>query len=120
MWRTGCVQDFSHADVVLVLGATVNEDGSLSDRLKARLDHSIECYKKDSWNFIVVSGGIGKEGFDETVKMKAYLLSYGVPDSIIIRDSCGVNTYKSSLYIKNHFKNSSIKIVSQFFNTLFL
>lgn len=53
----------SKADVAIVLGNKVNEDGTLSDRLKARLDKSIELYKNGRVKKIIVSGGLGKEGF---------------------------------------------------------
>ncbi len=58
----------------IVLGNNVNEDGTISERLKARLDKSIELYNNKKILKIIVSGGLGKEGFYEGDKMKEYLV----------------------------------------------
>ncbi|WP_196954959.1 YdcF family protein [Hymenobacter guriensis] len=48
------------ADCIVVLGNTVNTDGSLSSRLKARLDKALALYRAGSSATIFVSGGLGK------------------------------------------------------------
>lgn len=58
----------TNADVAIVLGNKVNEDGTLSERLKARLDKSLELYNQNRVKIIIVSGGLGKEGFWEGKK----------------------------------------------------
>lgn len=75
------------ADMAVVPGNTVYPDGTLSPRLKARLDAALTLYKSASCTFIFVSGCTGKEGVDEAAAMKAYLVSLGVPDEKIIQDS---------------------------------
>jgi vancomycin permeability regulator SanA len=58
----GFSDDGKKADVALALGNTVNKDGSLSPRLKARLDCSLNVFKNKRCNYVLVSGGLGKEG----------------------------------------------------------
>lgn len=42
--REGLSDTGSRADIAVVLGNKVNEDGSLSDRLRARLDKAVELF----------------------------------------------------------------------------
>lgn len=58
------------ADLAVVFGNQVNEDSTLSQRLQARLDESIELYQKNQIKKILVSGGLGKEGYWEGTEMK--------------------------------------------------
>ena len=93
----GFVDHIAKSDVALVLGNKVNKDGSLSERLKSRIDKSIELYRQDYFSKIIVSGGLGKEGHDEAMVMREYLLKNKIDSASIIVDSQGLNTYKSSL-----------------------
>ncbi|WP_080776649.1 YdcF family protein [Chryseobacterium phocaeense] len=52
-----------YAELAVVFGNTVNKDGTLSPRLKARLDKSIDVYRNNRTKKILVSGGLGKEGY---------------------------------------------------------
>ena len=71
------------SDVAIIFGSKVNPGGMLSSRLAARLDKGIELYRKGMFNYIIVSGGIGKEGIDEAVAMKTYLLAHQIPAAVI-------------------------------------
>lgn len=62
------------SDLRVVLGNTVNKDGSLSTRLQKRLDKAIELYNNSVIPLILVSGGLGKEGFYEGDKWPSILL----------------------------------------------
>lgn len=109
----------TNADVAIVLGNKVNEDGTLSERLKARLDKSLELYNQNRVKIIIVSGGLGKEGFWEGKKMKEYLIENKIPTEKILVDNFGndtENTVENSMRMMDslHFK-SSIS-VSQYFH----
>lgn len=107
------------ADVAIVLGNKVNEDGSLSDRLKARCDKAAELYAKQQVKFIVVSGGVGEEGFSEGARMHDYLLTKEIPDSVIITDVKGNTTEATvkNFVSLNRYRNfSSLVVVSQFYH----
>lgn len=109
----------SKADVAVVLGNKVNDDGTLSPRLKARLDKSIELYQNKQVKKILVSGGFGKEGFWEAEKMKNYLVENKIPQENIITDNFGDNTEKTvdnTLKISKKENFKSIVSVSQFYH----
>jgi vancomycin permeability regulator SanA len=70
----GLRDEIDRADVAVVLGNTVEPNGKPSARLQARLDKTIALYRRNLFTKTIVSGGVGKEGFDEAVVMKAYLV----------------------------------------------
>lgn len=109
----------SKADVAIVLGNKVNEDGTLSDRLKARLDKSIELYRSGRVKKIIVSGGLGKEGFWEANEMKQYLIENRVIRQDIIVDNFGNDTEKTvenSIKILDSLHCKKAICVSQYFH----
>ena len=115
----GLTDRLGQADVALVLGSKVELDGKPSVRLQARLDRAAELYKAGSFPWIIVSGGLGKEGFDEAVVMRDYLVAQGLPAERLILDSHGDTTFASAqntrtIAAQRHFK--SVLVVSQYFH----
>ncbi|KQR91497.1 hypothetical protein ASG01_14100 [Chryseobacterium sp. Leaf180] len=107
------------ADVAVILGSKVNEDGTLSERLEKRLETGVELYQKKRVKKIIVSGGLGKEGFYEGSKMKEFLLTKKIPDSVIIVDNKGNNTrltVDNVLKIQKKFPFKGLIVVSQYFH----
>lgn len=107
------------ADVAIVLGNKVNEDGTLSERLKARLDKSIELFNQNRVKSIIVSGGLGKEGFWEGKKMQGYLIENKIPTEKILIDNYGNDTEKTvenSIRIMDSLQFRSAISVSQYFH----
>jgi len=107
------------ADAAIVLGNKVNEDGTLSDRLNARLDKSIELYKNGRVKKIIVSGGLGKEGFWEANEMKKYLIENQISNQNIIVDNFGNDTEKTvenSIKILDSLHYKTAISVSQYFH----
>ena len=107
------------ADVAVILGNKVNEDGTLSPRLEKRLEAGLALYQNKLVDKIMVSGGLGKEGFYEADKMSDYLLSMGVPAEDILVDNLGNNTEATA---QNSWSASratpfkSVIVVSQYFH----
>ena len=115
----GLNDDLQKADVAVVLGNAVQPDGQPSPRLKARLDKAVQLYRQGLFSNIIVSGGVGIEGFDEAVVMKRYLIAQGVPDNHIFVDSDGRTTYLTAqhsarLMKENHW--TSAFVISQYFH----
>lgn len=107
------------ADIAIILGSKVNEDGTLSTRLEKRLETGIELYKNQRIKKIMVSGGLGKEGFYEGLKMKEFLVNNSIPDSVILVDNYGNNTrltVENTLKFQQKHKFESIIVVSQYFH----
>ena len=88
------------SDAAVVLGNKVELDGKPSKRLKGRLDRAVELYKKEYFEYIIVSGGIGKEGFNEAKVMKNYLVEKGIPNECVILDDKGYNSFMTALIQK--------------------
>lgn len=88
----GFADHVTRADVVVVPGNTVHPDGTLSGRLKARLDVAADIYRGGSCQAVNVSGAVGSEGVDESAAMRSYLIQRGVPAQQIIQDGRGFNT----------------------------
>lgn len=107
------------ADIGVILGNKVNEDGSLSERLAQRLACGLALYRTGRVGRLLVSGGLGKEGFYEGDKMRDYLRAQGVPDSAIIVDNQGNNTQqtvRNTLRLRPQLRFRSIIVVSQFYH----
>ncbi len=115
----GLKDDKLKADIAVILGNKVNPDGTLSAGLEKRMECGLQLYKEGRVKKIIVSGGLGKEGFYEGDKMKDYLIKNKVPASAIIVDNLGINTLatvKNTLQLKDSLKFRSIIVVSQYFH----
>ncbi|MFT6746395.1 MAG: vancomycin permeability regulator SanA [Glaciecola sp.] len=113
----GTQNEYSFGVYTVVFGSKVNEDGTLSKRLAARLDKAVEIYNNERTDTIFVSGGLGKEGFNEGAKMKEYLIKQGVRATKIIVDNEGNTTRLTAINLaKITDKSSSVIVVSQFFH----
>lgn len=107
------------ADVAIVLGSTVFRDGSLSPWLKGRVDAALQLYRNKQVKKIFVSGGIGTSDYPEGDGMHQYLLSQGVPDSAILVDNYGNNSYltaKNFLSWNHGAHNRSAVVVTSFYH----
>jgi vancomycin permeability regulator SanA len=107
------------ADIGVILGNKVNEDGTLSERLTQRLACGLALYRAGRVGRLLVSGGLGKEGFYEGDKMHDYLRAQGVPDSVIVVDNQGNNTQqtvRNTLRLRPQLRFRSIVVVSQFYH----
>ena len=115
----GLHDEIGHADIALVLGSKVELDSSPSPRLRARLDRTIELYRAGYFPVIIVSGGLGKEGFDEAAVMRDYLVAHGIPLESVVVDSKGDTTYASARYASGFaFKGTthSVFVITQYFH----
>jgi vancomycin permeability regulator SanA len=115
----GLTDNIHKADVAVVLGNKVELNGQPSNRLKARLDKTIQLFKAELFTNVIVSGGLGVEGFDEAVVMKQYLSAHGLPNRHIYLDSKGLTTYltaKNSTELMKHNGWKSVLVISQYFH----
>ncbi len=111
----GLTDENTKANVAVIYGNTVHEDGTLSERLKARLDRGIQLYRDSLTDVLFVSGGLGKEGFYEGTKMKEYLIEQGIPAEKIVVDNQGNNTQQTTLnFIKKFGTQKNVVVVSQY------
>lgn len=109
----------AHADAIVVLGNTVAPDGTPSPRLRARLDCALDAYRQKLAPLLIVTGGVGKEGYDEAAVMAAYLMQHGVPAAAVLIDSAGNDTAASAANvarIASAKKLKSVLVASQYFH----
>jgi len=115
----GLKDELKTVDAAVILGNKVEENGQPSERLQCRLDRAVELYNKKYFKYVIVSGGVGKEGFDEAKVMKEYLIKQGVPEEKIFIDSEGDNTLltaKNSKRIMDSKDLKSVMVISQFYH----
>lgn len=115
----GLRDDKVKTDCILILGNKVNEDGTLSPRLKARVEKGLQLFLENPSSIIIVSGGLGKEGYYEGSEMKKYLVEHGVPVKKIITDDLGNNTLQTAVNYMELSKThnlSSVMVVSQYYH----
>lgn len=107
------------ADVGVVLGNKVEKDGKPSERLRYRLEKAVELYRGGYFKSVIVSGGVGAEGYDEAKIMKQYLIQKGVPDDKILVDSMGANTMMTAQNVKTMMEDmqfKSVMVITQFYH----
>lgn len=107
------------ADVAIVFGNTVQRDGTPSPRLVARLEAARRLAAAHLVRTVFVSGGLGREGFDESRVMRDWLVAHGVPDSAVVRDSLGSNSAHTALnarvWMRAHGAGRAV-VVTQWFH----
>ncbi|WEK55806.1 MAG: YdcF family protein [Candidatus Cohnella colombiensis] len=99
---TGNPEQTSHADVGIVLGASLwnNEP---SPALKERLNYAIELYNLGVFSQILVTGGLDQlpgAKLTEAEGMRNYLLSRNIPDAAISMEQLSTSTYENLLFSK--------------------
>lgn len=100
-------------DCVLVLGASVNPDGTPSQMLQDRLDTAVALYQADAAPKLLLSGDNGQAGYNEVETMKNYVMEAGVPEEDIFLDHAGFSTYESVYRAGYIFQTERIIVVTQ-------
>lgn len=115
----GLSDEIRAADVAIVPGNKIEKDGRPSERLRARLDAVVVLYRQGLFPNVIVSGGVGVEGFDEAAVMKMYLIENGLPEGNIYQDSGGATTYltaKAAAQMMKEHGWQSAMVISQYFH----
>jgi len=107
------------ADAVVVLGARVYRDGTMSQALADRARTGVELYHAGYAKTLIFSGGPGDGPIDEPTAMKNFALANGVPESAIVLDPEGLNTdatVRNTVPMLQQRGLSSVLIVSHFYH----
>jgi SanA protein len=107
-----------NSDAVLVLGAYVLPDGTLSDMLRDRVTVGYDLYEQGKVPKIIVSGDHGRTDYDEVNSMKDYLKNDGVSGRDVFMDHAGFSTYESLYRARDIFQVKKIIIVTQHYHLL--
>ncbi len=105
-----------HADAALVLGAKVGDDGLPSVFLQERVDAGVDLWERGVVDVIVMSGATRPDGYDEPATMRDLAMAEGVPDSVIILDRAGADTFESCANAAGPLGLESVVVVTQQFH----
>lgn len=112
------VEDAPSGDAIVVLGAYVAPDGTVSDMLRDRLDYGLTLYLAGKAPKIIVSGDHGRDDYDEVNAMRLYLQAKGVPREDIFMDHAGFSTYDTVYRTSEIFLAKRPLFVSQKYHVL--
>ena len=95
VWSVGRSDDRSPVDAIVVMGAA-QYDGRPSRQLAARLDHAVDLWPDGVAPLIVVTGGKQPgDRFTEAEASVEYLVERGIPESALLLEDRGSNSYQS-------------------------
>lgn len=104
------------ADCIIVLGALVYDDGTLSDILEDRVKTAVYLFKDGCSDRILMSGDNSSKSYNECKAMKDYAVSMGVDGENIHTDHAGFSTYESMYRARDIFEAKKVIIVTQKFH----
>ena len=106
-------QEVPTAPVAIVFGAGIRADGTPMTFLQARLDLARDLYQRGKVKAVLVTGDNRTPDYDEPTAMRNYLVSQGVPASVVVRDFAGRDTYDSCVRASRVFGVTRAIVVSQ-------
>ncbi len=104
------------AQTVMILGASVRPNKTMSDMLKDRANTAIEIYKASKAENILISGDGKAKNYNEVIVVNNYLLEQGIPKEKILLDYYGFDTYDSLYRARDVFGVKNIIISTQNFH----
>src|SRR3989338_6760278 len=110
------VENTPEASAVLIPGAAIFSDGSLSSIFLYRVDMAIKLYEAKKVSKILVSGDNSTDSHNEVNPVRLYLIDKGIPDQDIFLDHAGLDTYSSMYRARDIFGVTSILISTQSFH----
>ncbi|MEU3371465.1 ElyC/SanA/YdcF family protein [Streptomyces sp. NPDC006660] len=113
--RVGTVADAPAAGVAVVFGAGLWK-GEPSPYLAGRLDAAVELYRAGKVRAVLVTGDNSRDDYDEPDAMRGYLLRHGVPDTRVVADFAGFDTWDSCVRAKKIFGVDRAVLVTQGFH----
>lgn len=101
---------------VMILGASVRPNKTMSDMLKDRAQTAIEIYQAGKADNILVSGDGQAKNYNEVEVVKNYLIEQGISQEKLLLDYYGFDTYDSLYRAKNVFGVKNLIISTQNFH----
>ena len=92
--------DPASTQAIIVLGAQVQPDGSLSVQLQWRLDKALEMYRQNPQPIVVCGAQGTNEPVTEASAMYAYLAANGVKEDDLILEDSSFNTRQNLMNAK--------------------
>lgn len=109
VWQVARVDDWTKADVAIVLGAA-QYNGVPSDVLAARLEHALGLYREGVVSYIATTGGRQPgDNFTEGQVGKLWLVKRGVPEDKVLQVGEGADTLGSLRAVASVAQERSLK-----------
>ncbi|HET7724625.1 MAG TPA: ElyC/SanA/YdcF family protein [Propionibacteriaceae bacterium] len=99
--------------VAIVFGAEVLPNKTPSSYLRARLDLAYELWRTGKVKAVLVSGDNAEVHYNEPDIMRSYLLRRGIPESKVVADYAGFDTYDTCVRAVRIFGVTSATLVTQ-------
>lgn len=104
-------------DCILVLGAGIKADGTLSNLLRDRMTMGIRLTEEEKAPVLLLTGdGQAPATYDEVGAMAAYAIEHGISETLIVQDPYGLSTYESLWRAKYVYGMKKVLIVTQNFH----
>lgn len=109
-------KELEDVDCIIVLGAGVNKDGSMSSVLFERVSAGVALYDANVSDRLLLSGDHSRKDYNEVGAMKTYMTENGIPESVVFTDHAGFDTYDTMYRARDIFKAKKVLIVTQDFH----
>lgn len=104
-------------DCILVLGAGIKADGSLSNLLRDRMTMGVRLMEEGVAPVLLLTGdGKDPARHDEVGAMEAFAVEKGIAEATILKDPLGLSTYESLWRAKYVYGMDKVIIVTQNFH----
>jgi SanA protein len=113
---TANADDAPHAQVAIVPGALVHDDGEMSAMLADRVHQTAALWDAGKVDRVLVSGDHHTWAYDEPDTMREALIDAGVPAHVIFTDHAGFDTWASMVRARKVFGVQSAIVVTQGFH----
>lgn len=110
----GLPDDDTHA--FIVLGFALKEDGTMEDELINRLEVALNSAEKYPDSYVLVTGGVEKNGWTEGDRMRDWLVDQGLSEDRIIVENQSSNTVENASfsfdYLYNDYDIDTVSIIT--------
>ncbi|MBI2394419.1 MAG: YdcF family protein [Deltaproteobacteria bacterium] len=104
------------AEVIVVLGAGIGPDGSVSQVLGDRLETALALYRAGRAPRLLLTGDHSSAEYDEVAAMRRWLEQRGVPRDALLLDGAGVDTFSSISRARTVYGVGRAIVVTQAFH----
>ena len=97
------------ADCILVLGAKVKPDGSMSNALQFRCERALEAWNAGAAKYIIACGGVCGGPASEASVIRSFLMAKGMPEAAILMEDRSANTWENLINARRIMDERGLK-----------